>query len=229
MAKAVVLLSGGLDSATSAAMAIQDGYEAIALSFRYGQRHEKELQSAQKIAQILGIKEHYFVDINLAQWGGSSLTDKQMNLPQDGVKPNLIPSTYVPGRNTVFIAIALSLAEAHGAEAIYLGINAIDYSGYPDCRPEYLQAYQQLANLSSKAGVEGKAPQLIAPLVHDSKVDIVRRAISLGVPIEETWSCYQGDEQPCGLCDSCRIRDRALIEAGYAHLATAHPSAAARK
>lgn len=216
--KAVVLLSGGLDSATSTAMAIQDGYEAIALSFRYGQRHDKELEAAKKIAQFLGIKEHYFIDVNLAQWGGSSLTDKQINLPQDGVKPDLIPSTYVPGRNTVFIAIALSLAEAKGAEAIYLGINAIDYSGYPDCRPEYLEAYQKLANLSSKVGLEGKAPQLIAPLVNYSKVEIVQQAVKLGIPIQETWSCYEGGEKPCGVCDSCRIRNQALIDAGYASL-----------
>lgn len=215
--KAVVLLSGGLDSATSTAMAIQDGYEAIALSFRYGQRHDKELEAAKKIAQILGIKEHYFIDVNLAQWGGSSLTDKQINLPQDGVKPDLIPSTYVPGRNTVFIAIALSLAEAKAAEAIYLGINAIDYSGYPDCRPEYLEAYQKLANLSSKVGLEGKAPQLIAPLVNYSKVEIVQQAVKLGIPIQETWSCYEGGEKPCGVCDSCRIRNQALIDAGYGH------------
>ncbi|MEO0849282.1 MAG: 7-cyano-7-deazaguanine synthase, partial [Cyanobacteria bacterium J06648_1] len=127
---------------------------------------------------------------------------------------DLIPSTYVPGRNTVFMAIALSLAEAKNAIAIYLGINAVDYSGYPDCRPEYLAAFQQLANLSSKAGVEGNAPQLIAPLVEDTKVDIVRRALELNVPIADTWSCYQGGENPCGLCDSCRIRDRALIDAG---------------
>jgi 7-cyano-7-deazaguanine synthase len=215
--KAVVLLSGGLDSATSAAMAIKNGFEVIALSFSYGQRHDKELESARKIAQFLGIKEHYFLDINLAQWGGSSLTDKQMNLPQDGVKPNIIPSTYVPGRNTVFIAIALSLAEAKAAEAIYLGINAVDYSGYPDCRPEYLEAYQKLANLSSKVGLEGKAPELIAPLVNYSKVEIVKKALDLGIPIQETWSCYQGGEKPCGLCDSCRIRHQALIEIGYAN------------
>lgn len=210
--KAVVLLSGGIDSATSSAIAIKDGFEAIALSFRYGQRHYKELESAKKIADFLGIKEHYFMDINLAQWGGSSLTDKQISLPQDGVKPNFIPSTYVPGRNTVFLAIALSLAEAKEAEAIYLGINAVDYSGYPDCRPEYLTAYQKLANLSSKIGLEGKAPQLIAPLVNDSKVEIIRKAINLGIPIEETWSCYEGGETPCGLCDSCRIRNEALTE-----------------
>jgi 7-cyano-7-deazaguanine synthase len=218
--KAVVLLSGGLDSATTAAIAIADGYEAIALSFRYGQRHQKELAAASKVAQALNIHQHYVVDVNLSQWGGSALTDTSIAVPQDGVKPDSIPSTYVPGRNTVFIAIALSLAEAKGAETIYLGINAVDYSGYPDCRPEYLDAYQRLANLSSKVGLEGNAPKLIAPLVQDSKTDIVRRALALGVPIAETWSCYQGEDEPCGLCDSCRIRDRALIEAGRSDLAT---------
>ncbi|MBP0019922.1 MAG: 7-cyano-7-deazaguanine synthase QueC [Cyanobacteria bacterium SBLK] len=220
MKKAIVLLSGGLDSATSAAIALSEGYEAIALSFRYGQRHEKELEAAQKIVAHFNIQEHFTIDVNLAQWGGSSLTDTALKIPKTGVETNIIPSTYVPGRNTVFIAIALSLAEAKEAEAIYLGINAIDYSGYPDCRPEYLQAYQSLAALSSKAGLEGKAPQLIAPLVQDSKVDIVKRALQLNVPIALTWSCYQGEEKPCGLCDSCRIRDRALIEAGHPELST---------
>ena len=214
MKQAVVLLSGGLDSATTAAIAIAEGYRVIALSFRYGQRHEKELAAAKKVALALEIKEHYISEVDLSQWGGSSLTDESMTIPQEGVEPDVIPSTYVPGRNTVFIAIALSLAEAKNAEAIYLGINAVDYSGYPDCRPEYLAAYQQLANLSSKAGIEGHAPKLIAPLVEDSKVDIVRRALELNVPIADTWSCYQGGETPCGLCDSCRIRDRALIDAG---------------
>ena len=213
MKKAVVLLSGGLDSATTAAIAINEGYEAIALSFRYGQRHEKELQAAAKIVRSLGIQQHYLIDVNLSQWGGSSLTDNNLEIPQAGVESDIIPSTYVPGRNTVFIAIALSLAEAKGASAIYLGINAVDYSGYPDCRPEYLDAYQKLANLSSKTAIEGNAIELIAPLVKDTKVDIVKRALSLGIPIEQTWSCYQGGEQPCGVCDSCRIRDRALIAA----------------
>ena len=213
--KAVVLLSGGLDSATTAAIALADGYQVIALSFLYGQKHGKELEAAKTIVTELGIQEHYIVDVNLQQWGGSALTDSSINIPEDGVKPGVIPVTYVPGRNTVFIAIALSLAEAKGANAIYLGINAVDYSGYPDCRPEYLAAFQDLANLSSKVGVEGEAPRLIAPLVYDSKVDIVKRAMALGVPIEKTWSCYQGGEQPCGVCDSCRIRDRALLEAGY--------------
>ena len=163
MSKAVILLSGGLDSATTAAIAISEGQSAIALSFRYGQRHERELQAATKIAQALNISEHFIIDVDLSQWGGSSLTDNRMAIPQSGLQPNLIPSTYVPGRNTVFIALALSLAEAKGATAIYLGINAVDYSGYPDCRPEYLQAYQQLANLSSKAGIEGHAPPINCP------------------------------------------------------------------
>lgn len=212
--KAVILLSGGLDSATVAAQAIADGYEVMALSFRYGQRHERELLAARQVAAALKITEHFIVDVNLAQWGGSALTDENIAVPTEGVKDGEIPITYVPGRNTVFIAIALSLAEAKGAEAIYLGINAVDYSGYPDCRPDYLEAFQKLAALSSKVGLEGHAPQLIAPLVLDSKTDIVRRAKRLGVPIELTWSCYQGGEIPCGVCDSCRIRDRAILEAG---------------
>lgn len=220
--KAIVLFSGGLDSATSAAIAIQAGYDTIGLSFRYGQKHAKELLVAQKLAPKLGIKEHYILDVNLSLWGGSSLTDFKMEIPEDGVKSNEIPSTYVPGRNTVFLAIALSLAEAKEAEAIYLGINAIDYSGYPDCRPEYLKTFQALANLSSKVGVEGKPPQLIAPLIELSKEDIVKKAINLNVPVQETWSCYQGGEKPCGVCDSCRIRREAFIKAGYAHLDKFH-------
>jgi 7-cyano-7-deazaguanine synthase len=219
--KAIVLLSGGVDSATVAAQAIADGYEVIALSFRYGQRHECELRAARNIAKYLQIEEHFILDVRLYQWGGSSLTDDSIDIPTDGVQTDSIPTTYVPGRNTVFIAIAMSLAEAKSAEAIYLGINAVDYSGYPDCRPEYLSAFQHLATLSSKAALEGKAPKLLAPLVHDSKLDIIKRAINLKVPIALTWSCYQGDAEPCGVCDSCRIRDRALIEAGVPELATA--------
>jgi 7-cyano-7-deazaguanine synthase len=218
--KVVVLLSGGLDSATAAAQAIADGFEPIALSFRYGQKHERELIAAVAVAKHLNIQEHFIVDVNIAQWGGSALTDQSLNVPIDGILPDVIPITYVPGRNTVFLAIALSLAEAKGAEAIYLGINAVDYSGYPDCRPEYLAAYQNLANLSSKVGIEGNAPRLVAPLILDSKVDIVQRALRLNVPIAQTWSCYQGGDRPCGVCDSCRIRDRALIEVGRPDLAT---------
>ena len=218
---AVVLLSGGLDSATVAAIAQGQGYEVIALSFNYGQRHDKELEAAQAIATSLNITKHFTVSLDLAQWGGSSLTDRQQNLPQTGVETGIIPSTYVPGRNTVFIALGLSLAEAQGAEAVFLGINAVDYSGYPDCRPEYLATYQQLAALSSKVGVEGHPIQLIAPLIEMSKVDIVQKALALGVPIAQTWSCYQGEAEPCGQCDSCRIRDQALIEAGHPELASA--------
>jgi 7-cyano-7-deazaguanine synthase len=218
--KAVVLLSGGLDSATAAAQAIADGYEIIALSLRYGQRHDRELLAAQQVATHLHIQDHVILSVDLAQWGGSALTDSAIAVPQTGLQSEEIPITYVPGRNTVFIAIALSLAEAKGAAVIYLGINAVDYSGYPDCRPAYLNAFQQLATLSSKAGLEGTAPILVAPLIMDSKVNIVHKALAFGIPIELTWSCYQGDTEPCGRCDSCRIRDKALIEAGRADLAT---------
>lgn len=220
--RAIVLLSGGLDSATCAAQAIADGYEVIALSFDYGQRHDRELAAAREIVADLNIAQHRTIAVDLSQWGGSSLTDETMSIPTDGkdLQAKAIPSTYVPGRNTVFIAIALSLAEAQNASAIYLGINAVDYSGYPDCRPEYLTAFQNLATFSSKAGLEGKAPELIAPLVLDSKADIARRALRLGVPIEKTWSCYNGNEIPCGLCDACRIRDEALIRIGRTDLAT---------
>ncbi len=223
MPKAIILLSGGLDSATVAAQAIADGYELIALSLQYGQRHERELNAAREIAAHLAIDEHIVMTVNLGAWGGSALTDAAIAVPTSGIEPNVIPVTYVPGRNTVFIALALSLAEAKGAEAIYLGINALDYSGYPDCRPEYLAAYQQLANLSSKAAIDGQPIRLVAPLVTDSKVDIVHRAVRLGVPIAKTWSCYQGGAVPCGVCDSCRIRDQALVAAGYPELATVKP------
>ena len=219
MKKAVVLLSGGLDSSTCAAQAIVDGYEVIAISFVYGQRHLRELEAAKKVAELLGIKQHYISEVNLSSWGGSSLTDQTMEVPTIGVSDE-IPNTYVPGRNTVFLSVALSLAEAKGAEAIYLGINAVDYSGYPDCRPAYLAAFQHLANLATKVGVEGDPIRLVAPLVMDSKVDIVHRALRLRVPIHETWSCYQGGAEPCGVCDSCRIRDKALVEAGYEEMAS---------
>lgn len=212
--QAVVLLSGGLDSATALAQAKLDGFEPIALSIFYGQKHQRELEAAKTIAQHFQVAEHYILPIDLAQWGGSALTSKQISIPTKGVDLTIIPSTYVPGRNTVFISVALSLAEARGAEAVYLGINAVDYSGYPDCRPEYLAAFQHLVSLSCRVGIEGKAPRLVAPLIHDRKVDIVKRALALGVPIELTWSCYQGGEVPCGVCDSCRIRDEALLAAG---------------
>jgi len=215
---AIALLSGGLDSATAAALAQEAGFRVIGLSFNYGQRHRRELQAAEKIAQALNLFEHHTISVNLASWGGSSLTDTTQSLPTDGVQEGTIPSTYVPGRNTVFISIGLSLAEARGAEQVVLGINAVDYSGYPDCRPDYLRAFQTLADLSSKVGREGQGPRLWAPLVEWRKQRIVEEALRLGVPIDRTWSCYSGDAVPCGRCDSCRIRDAALRAAGRADL-----------
>jgi len=211
---AIALLSGGLDSATAAALAQEAGGRVIGLSFDYGQRHRRELQAATAIAEALKLAEHHTISVNLASWGGSSLTDSAQALPVDGVQEGVIPSTYVPGRNTVFISIGLSLAEARGAERLVLGVNAVDYSGYPDCRPDYLDAFQTLADLSSKVGREGRGPRLWAPLVEWSKQKIVEEALRLGVPIERTWSCYSGGDHPCGVCDSCRIRDAALREAG---------------
>lgn len=217
--RAVVLFSGGLDSSTVLAMAQRDGYAVTALSFDYGQRHRVELARAARVAAHLGA-EHRTVRVGIGDFGGSALTDDTVSIPQDETPAGVIPPTYVPGRNTVFIALGLSLAEALGAERIYLGINAVDYSGYPDCRPEYLEAYQRLADLATRAGIEGRGPRLVAPLMRLSKPDIVREAISLGVPVALTYSCYAGGEEPCGACDSCRIRDRALREAGYPELAS---------
>ena len=218
---AIALLSGGLDSATAAALAIEAGLRVIGLSFDYGQRHRRELEAAATLAATLGLAEHHTISVNLAAWGGSSLTDGDLVIPTGGVRSGEIPSTYVPARNTVFIALGLSLAEARGAERLVLGVNAVDYSGYPDCRSDYLEAFQVLADLASKAGREGHGARLWAPLVHWNKTQIVREALRLNVPIASTWSCYSGGSEPCGLCDSCRIRDAALIEAGRADLASA--------
>ena len=214
----IALLSGGLDSATAAALAMENGDRVIGLSFDYGQRHQRELEAAAAVAIHLGLAEHHCIRVNLAAWGGSALTDATIDVPTDGVQEGVIPPTYVPGRNTVFIAIGLSLAEARQAERLVLGVNAVDYSGYPDCRPDYLEAFQTLANLASKAGRENQGTQLWAPLVAWSKTRIVQEALRLNVPIQTTWSCYSGGESPCGVCDSCRIRDAALREAGRSDL-----------
>jgi 7-cyano-7-deazaguanine synthase len=216
----IALLSGGLDSATAAALAREAGHRVIGLSFDYGQRHQRELRAAAEVAQALGLAEHHTINVNLAAWGGSSLTDLDQPVPDQGVQAGVIPSTYVPGRNTVFIALGLSLAEAKGAQHLVLGVNAVDYSGYPDCRPDYLEAFQNLANLASRSGREGHGTQLWAPLVEWSKTKIVEEALRLNVPIASTWSCYAGGEHPCGVCDSCRIRDAALREAGRPDLAS---------
>ena len=210
----IALISGGIDSATAAAIAQEKGKEVIGLSFNYGQRHQKELQAASELAKYLGLIEHHIININLASWGGSSLTDFNQNIPSKGVINGVIPNTYVPGRNTVFISIGLSLAEARGANQLVLGINAMDYSGYPDCRPDYLNAYQKLADLSSKAGREGNSIKLWAPLIKWKKTKIIKEALRLKLPLEKTWSCYNGLEEACGVCDSCRIKDEALRDIG---------------
>lgn len=215
---AIALLSGGLDSATAAALAIEAGYRVIGLSFNYGQRHQRELIAAKNLADHLKLPEHHIIAVNLAAWGGSSLTDSEISVPTDGVEAGVIPNTYVPCRNTVFISLGLSLAEARAAERLVLGINAVDYSGYPDCRPDYLAAFQNLADLATKTGREGKGAQLWAPLLQWSKTKIVQEATRLKLPIADTWSCYAGEEKPCGICDSCRIRDAALLEAGRSDL-----------
>ncbi|RTR30860.1 7-cyano-7-deazaguanine synthase QueC [Deinococcus radiophilus] len=218
--RAVVLLSGGLDSSTVLGLAVQDGYQPTALSFRYGQRHTAELERAAVIAAHFGA-EHRIVDINIGSFGGSALTDDGLDVPLEATPDGVVPPTYVPGRNTVFIAVGLSLAEAINAGSVHLGITAVDYSGYPDCRSDYLAAYQTLADLSSVAGREGHGARLVAPLLEMSKVDIVRAALDAHVPIAQTWSCYSGGAEPCGRCDSCRIRDEALRAAGHPELMTA--------
>ncbi len=216
---AVVLLSGGLDSSTVLAWARAEGRTCFALSFDYGQRHRIELERAREIADALGAAEHIVAKIDLRAFGGSALT-ADIDVPKDridahGHGDDAIPVTYVPARNTIFLSHALAYAEVRGATEIWLGINAIDYSGYPDCRPEYLEAFQRLADLATKAGVEGHGPTFVAPLVELSKVDIVRKAKELGVPIERTLSCYDPSENgtPCGRCDSCILRSAAMAEA----------------
>ncbi|MDO4263643.1 MAG: 7-cyano-7-deazaguanine synthase QueC [Deinococcus sp.] len=221
--RAVVLLSGGLDSSTVLGLAAQGGYQPTALSFRYGQRHTVELERAAQVAAHFGA-EHRVIDINIGSFGGSALTDDALSVPLEATPDGVVPPTYVPGRNTVFIAVGLSLAEAIDAGSLHLGITAVDYSGYPDCRPDYLAAYQTLADLATVAGREGRGARLVAPLLEMSKVDIVRTALEVGVPVHLTWSCYSGGAsdhaEPCGLCDSCRIRDEALLEAGHPELMT---------
>ena len=213
---AVVLLSGGLDSATVAALAHRDGFDVYAMSFRYGQRHAVELDAAARVAASLGAREHRVVDIDLRAFGGSALTD-DIAVPKDGVVPDMIPVTYVPARNTIFLSFALAWAEVLGASDIFIGVNALDYSGYPDCRPEYLAAYEAMARLATKAGVEGTAPVRIhAPLVDLTKAEIIRCGSGLGVDYSATVSCYDptAEGAACGACDACRLRQKGFAEAG---------------
>ena len=205
----VVLLSGGLDSSTVTGIAKKAKANIFGLSFDYGQRHKKELNSAVIIAKHFDIEEFKIVKLDLSLWGGSSLTDPQKNIPTDGIQNNKIPNTYVPGRNTIFISVALSYAEAIDADFIGLGVNALDYSGYPDCRPDYIKKFQELARLSNKRGRENKPIKLWTPLIDLNKEEIIELAFVNNVPLDKTWSCYSGNSKPCGKCDSCRIRDKA--------------------
>ena len=211
---AVVLVSGGLDSMISAASAKAAGYRVLALSVDYNQRHKVELAAAARVAEALGAERHIVLPLDLSAFGGSALT-ADIDVPKDGVQPG-IPVTYVPARNTIFLSLALGWAEAAGARDLFIGVNALDYSGYPDCRPEFITAFEGLAEIATKAGVEGQPFKIHAPLQHMTKADIVREGTRLGVDMGISWSCYDPTPEGlhCGECDSCRLRSRGFEEAG---------------
>jgi 7-cyano-7-deazaguanine synthase len=216
--KSVLLLSGGLDSYTAGAMARRDGHDLYALTVRYGQVHQRELAAARDVARTLGVVKHIELEVDLAAFGGSTLVGDG-DIPKDrDLNAQDIPSTYVPARNTIFLSLALGWAEVLDADAIVLGVNALDYSGYPDCRPEYLEAFERLASLATRAGVEGRRLQLRAPLLHMSKAEIIRQGVTLGLDYGITHSCYDPGPSgfPCQRCDSCRLRARGFAEAGIA-------------
>jgi 7-cyano-7-deazaguanine synthase len=212
--RAVVLLSGGLDSATVLAMAREAGHECCALSVHYGQRHSIELEAAAKIARVFGAQDHRIMGVDLAGIGGSALTDASIGVPKEPTAG--IPVTYVPARNTLMLSLALGWAEVLEAQHVFIGVNALDYSGYPDCRPEFVAAFQHLADVGTKAGVEGRGVRLVAPLLHWSKAQIIQEGMRLGVDYSLTVSCYQADPQgrACGVCDSCRLRREGFHAAG---------------
>ncbi len=214
MKKAVVLLSGGLDSVTALAIAKEQGFTCYTLSFDYGQRHSTELLAAEKLSKSMAAVEHKIIPIDLRAIGGSALTDNEIAVPEDHQVG--IPITYVPARNTVFLSIALAWAEVLQAQAIFVGVNAVDYSGYPDCRPEYINAFEQLANLATKAGVEGQKLSIQAPLIEMTKAEIIQHGSKLGIDYSQTVSCYQADKEgrACGRCDSCRFRQQGFEQAG---------------
>ena len=216
--KAIVLVSGGLDSATVLAAAANQGYACHAISFDYGQRHRAELAAADRVATSLGALEHRVIPIDLSAFGGSALTDEAIAVPEAGVVADEIPVTYVPARNTVFLSLALAWAEVLGAIDLFIGVNAVDYSGYPDCRPEFIDAFQQLANLATKVGVEGASFSIHTPLIDLSKAEIIQMGMDLGVDYSQTVSCYQADASgaACGKCDSCRLRREGFEAAGVA-------------
>ncbi len=220
MAEAIVLLSGGLDSATTLAIAHREGYACRALSFRYGQRHGREIDAARRVARSLGTVEHRLIDIDLGALGGSALTDSQIDVPKDRAdlgEGGAIPPTYVPARNTIFLSYALAWAEVLGVFDIFIGVNSTDYSGYPDCRAEFIAAFEAMANLATAAAVQGKGRYRIrTPILHMSKAEIIRTGTQLGVDYSLTHSCYDPDPQgrSCGRCDSCRLRLKGFAEAG---------------
>lgn len=215
--KAVVLVSGGLDSATTLAIARNSGYDCYAMSFNYGQRHQVELESAKTVSSSMGVIEHKVVNLGLGDIGGSALTDENIAVPQNTTEAisDEIPVTYVPARNTVFLSLALGWAEVLDAEAIFIGVNAVDYSGYPDCRPEYIEAFQAMANLATKKGVEGQLIKIETPLIHLTKAEIIQKGTELGVDYAKTLSCYAPDDKghACGRCDSCRLRQQGFKDA----------------
>jgi len=213
--RAVVLLSGGLDSATCLAIAHEQGFETYALSVAYGQRHAAELAAAKRVAAALGASEHRLAQVDLGQFGGSALTDANIEVPTDGLQTG-IPVTYVPARNTIMLSLALGWAEVLGADNIFVGVNAVDYSGYPDCRPAFIHAFETMANLATKVGVEGHRLRVQAPLIDLSKAQIVQRGSALGVNYALTVSCYKADDdgRACGLCDACRLRRAGFEAAG---------------
>lgn len=213
---AVVLVSGGLDSATTLAMAREQGFDCYALSFDYGQRHRCELEASAEVAKPLGAIEHRILQLDLRQFGGSALTDDAIDVPESPGEG--IPVTYVPARNTIFLSLAMAWAEVLGALDIFVGVNAVDYSGYPDCRPEYIEAFEKMANLATKSGVEGKHLNIHTPLIDLTKADIIQQGIRLGVDYGKTLSCYNPDDTglACGVCDSCRLRAAGFTAAGVA-------------
>jgi 7-cyano-7-deazaguanine synthase len=222
--RALVLLSGGLDSTVCLAIAVRDAPVVTAVTVDYGQRHRVELESATRVATALSA-EQLVVDLDLSAWGGSALTDDAIAVPDHTVGPSgaapAIPTTYVPARNLIFCALACGIAESRGCDSIYLGVNALDYSGYPDCRPEFVAAFQQAAALGLKRGVEGHPLEFRTPLIRLTKAEIVSLGVELGAPLELTWSCYRGGAQPCGSCDSCVLRAKGFSEAGVADPAPA--------
>lgn len=215
MEKAVVLLSGGLDSCTCMAVAKSKGYEVYPISFNYHQRHSIELIGAKKIAEFYGVKKHLIIETNMEDIGGSALTDTQIDVPDGDVDRDTVPVTYVPARNMIFLSYAMGYAEVLGASHVYIGVNSVDYSGYPDCRPEFIEKFQSLANFATTAtAVEGKKITIETPLQQLDKKEIVKLGVKLGAPLQFTHSCYKGGEKACGVCDSCKLRLRGFAEAG---------------